>query len=117
MERNTDQLPGQMPPPGSPGDNLTGGGTEYEERDQLADGDCVSRVALAEGRCELRAVAAHEGDEEALEMQETDGIDNAGKRRKNPCEHQAARHAGFGHGCLSRTGGLLVCCRLPSRGK
>jgi hypothetical protein len=65
-----------------PAKAATCGGPEHEERDKLGNGGDPGQLALTESRGELRAVAAHEGDEEALQVQITDRIDNAGKRRK-----------------------------------
>jgi hypothetical protein len=79
---------------------------------------------LTKGRGELRAVAAHKRDKKAAEVQVTNRIDHAGKRRQKPGKHQppsldqhtasavrwvANTPGRFRHSCLEKSAAALAC--------
>ncbi len=71
-----------MPSSGETGEDLPDRGPQHEERDQLCDGAGRGEVPLTDCGSQLRRVAAHEGDEEAAEIEVTEHVNHARKRRQ-----------------------------------
>ena len=57
-----------------------GGGADHEQRDQAERLDRTQPMPFRKTDAHPCRVAAHEGDEQAAEMQEADAVDIAGQR-------------------------------------
>jgi hypothetical protein len=71
-------------------DQAAGGSPDHEQRDQPERLRRARPMPLGKADAHSRRVAAHEGDEQAAEMQEADAIDIAGQRGERTGERNIA---------------------------